>query len=534
MLDAPADTFRVRFPDEATQTEASVAIIAYNHGGTSATIQGSGGVLNVLTGTEPTSFELLANGIVAVQLELAGNPIVVDDVEFLTVCGNGWIGAGETCDDGNTADGDGCDASCQWEPAVQGALRNGDFEISEPIGGMVPADFGDWDTDVSMIVESAGDLVPFDGTKMLCFDSTGLTVDSGGTGGDVRQFVDLSHLAPEVEAAELTAFARVRVNRAFSKGGQQDSEFLLGLYAHEGTPATFTDSADAIAFATESLVSDDDPGTWEELGVELEVPPGTTYLEIGISAIENVFDDPTRPAFEGLCADGATLDFDGAPPPVCGNGLVEAGEQCDDGNTVAGDGCDASCQSEEPMGTCAPAPRTDCIAAAKASLSITEKKAGKEKWKASLKGFASETTAADLGAPVDGATSVTACLYDGADTQVASIEIDRAGQTCGPKAKPCWKAQKDKGWSYKDPDAAADGARKLSFKSGAAGKGKLQLQAGNNAKKGQTALPTPVAALLAGETAPRLQLVASDASCFDATLGNVKKADGTQVKAKAP
>ena len=32
--------------------------------------------------------------------------------------------------------------------------------------------------------------------------------------------------------------------------------------------------------------------------------------------------------------------------PVCGNGLMEEGETCDDGNTVDGDGCDSNCQFE--------------------------------------------------------------------------------------------------------------------------------------------------------------------------------------------
>src|SRR5262249_22199241 len=31
---------------------------------------------------------------------------------------------------------------------------------------------------------------------------------------------------------------------------------------------------------------------------------------------------------------------------VCGNGLLEPGEQCDDGNTVDGDGCSAACVFE--------------------------------------------------------------------------------------------------------------------------------------------------------------------------------------------
>lgn len=35
------------------------------------------------------------------------------------------------------------------------------------------------------------------------------------------------------------------------------------------------------------------------------------------------------------------------PAPVCGNGVLEAGEACDDGNTVGGDGCSARCTLEE-------------------------------------------------------------------------------------------------------------------------------------------------------------------------------------------
>jgi len=43
----------------------------------------------------------------------------------------------------------------------------------------------------------------------------------------------------------------------------------------------------------------------------------------------------------------------GAPPQqpagtVCGNNIVEAGEQCDGGNAVSGDGCSSTCQTETP------------------------------------------------------------------------------------------------------------------------------------------------------------------------------------------
>jgi len=43
-------------------------------------------------------------------------------------------------------------------------------------------------------------------------------------------------------------------------------------------------------------------------------------------------------------------------PAVCGNGVVENGEQCDDSNTNSGDGCSATCQVENGSGLCAGIP----------------------------------------------------------------------------------------------------------------------------------------------------------------------------------
>ncbi len=43
-------------------------------------------------------------------------------------------------------------------------------------------------------------------------------------------------------------------------------------------------------------------------------------------------------------------------PPVCGNGSVESGEECDDGGTMSGDGCSDTCQLENTSAICAGVP----------------------------------------------------------------------------------------------------------------------------------------------------------------------------------
>jgi cysteine-rich repeat protein len=55
------------------------------------------------------------------------------------------------------------------------------------------------------------------------------------------------------------------------------------------------------------------------------------------------------------CDDGNFIAGDGCDPAcqwepsVCGNCVVEAGEECDDGNKTNGDGCDATCLDECPI-----------------------------------------------------------------------------------------------------------------------------------------------------------------------------------------
>lgn len=61
-----------------------------------------------------------------------------------------------------------------------------------------------------------------------------------------------------------------------------------------------------------------------------------------------------RPDDAGPIHDVHVLDFAGAPlvgpVPGCGNGVLDDGEACDDGNHETWDGCDANCNQEEFQG----------------------------------------------------------------------------------------------------------------------------------------------------------------------------------------
>jgi len=57
-----------------------------------------------------------------------------------------------------------------------------------------------------------------------------------------------------------------------------------------------------------------------------------TSLATGAPAVLTAFDTPS------LCRTDCTV-------PTCGDGILDAGEVCDDGNNVSGDGCAADCKS---------------------------------------------------------------------------------------------------------------------------------------------------------------------------------------------
>ena len=225
---------------------------------------------------------------------------------------------------------------------------------------------------------------------------------------------------------------------------------------------------------------------------------------------------------------------------TCGDSLISSGEQCDDGGTTTGDGCDATCQVESSWG-CTGAPSVcslecpstldgSCLTGfTKGVLLVKENKPGKEKILAKLiKG--PNLVQSDFGDPIGGTTAALACIYDDASALVGELIVDRAGDTCAGKA--CWKAIGDKGYLYKDKETMADGVKIHKLKASDSGKSLGLVKAANNSAKGQLSMPTGIAAALSSSANATVQLRASSESvCLSVTVDDIKKQESDFFKA---
>jgi cysteine-rich repeat protein len=331
------------------------------------------------------------------------------------------------------------------------------------------------------------------------------------------------------------------------EGGESVVESRYSIFASSPTPnlsnqvVGMAAGFGRILVTLESLVA---TGTSNDGG---EFPPGATIttppglLPLTDNGGPTPTHSPAYPSSPALDAAevGPDTDQRGEPRPdgagwdlgsvevtqQCGDGFVQELEECDDGNTVDNDGCSASCE----LG-CNPVPIGACVQSDAGSFAIDERKPGSEKLKIGLKKLVDAVAAADFGDPVAGETVHRICVYDDALQLQLDIEVDRSGDFCGEG--PCWKSLGAKGLVYADPVAAAEGIFKITAKPGSARKGAISIQGKNDPKKGLTALPTGVAASLAGSTQVRVRFLASDGLCFEDLLGKVTSDTGLVYKAK--
>ncbi len=221
------------------------------------------------------------------------------------------------------------------------------------------------------------------------------------------------------------------------------------------------------------------------------------------------------------CDDGDLVDGDGCDsnctPTGCGNAVVTAGEGCDDGNLAAGDCCGATCQLEPPgspcddgdpcstmdvcaAGTCAGtlAPATPCAGALAGKLTLKDETPTTRtlswRWSKGTAGLA------DFGNPAGGTAGYALCVYDAA----AGVPAFRLRATA-PAGSP-WRTTTT-GYLYKNTALTPGRVKQLRLKTGA-GTASIKVDA-KGANLSALGLP------LTHSPAVTVQLKASTGGCWE-------------------
>ncbi|MCC7111622.1 MAG: DUF4215 domain-containing protein [Deltaproteobacteria bacterium] len=245
-----------------------------------------------------------------------------------TVCGDGWAGSGEACDDGDTTDEGGCSADCSnimpgWlcSDAAEGCQRErcGD-------GARTPSERCD-----------DGNSRNGDGCSPACVDEPGFICYEGSTCyptncGDL--YVEMDYVTRTGESCD-------DGNRVSGAGCSPLCEAEPGYYCDPWGGGCFaTDCGDGII-------------------------QGDIYYGLGETCDDQ--NDVAGDGCDGCVAEPGYICWNGPCHQVdCGDGVIDADgvlgmEQCDDGNQTDNDGCDERCQLEPGFDCYSRPPGEPCV-----------------------------------------------------------------------------------------------------------------------------------------------------------------------------
>jgi cysteine-rich repeat protein len=232
--------------------------------------------------------------------------------ESTGACGDGVLDGGETCDDGNTVAGDGCDATCNVEP-INAATQT---SLDVCPGALIP-----------LVDSGTGKHAHLTASTGLAGLAANFGTSCGASGApDVvhRLHADVNGLATVTLDAQFASAIAVRT-ACTTLAADQLSCSIRQVFPPGSSDYYFEGSG------------------WAPKTVTFPVLAGKDYFLV----ISSQF--ATGSASRGIYQLDARID-----PSVCGDGVLAGGEACDDGNTIAGDGCNATCGIEALSGdTCA-------------------------------------------------------------------------------------------------------------------------------------------------------------------------------------
>ena len=418
--------------------------------GSTMTVDPSGtNTLRYRTAAKPP----LVQGTVSPAPALVVDPLLTD----CPLCGNRAIDAGETCDDGNAGDGDGCSALCQNENCLAQTISPGYPTVA------LCEDGNNCTADVCNPALAGGTCQH---PAKNCDDSMACTIDS-------------------CDAADGTC-----------RHSASDS------VCNDNNPCTddFCSLTTGCSNTANSAPCDDNNRCTTSDVCSNKVCAGTR-----ISGCLFCGDDLVNPLAGEQCDDGndvngdccsSTCRYEATDSPCEDGQFCTLDDRCDGtGTCLTGmpntcadtDACTAdSCDEEMAVCVNAQTPRdpTTCLVAPSTKFRITNSpKAGKDKlsWQW---GRGDAFLQADLGTPGAG-TGYTLCVYD----ETATLSSLKASIDIAPSAT-LWESKDPSGLQYKDKAGTSEGVRKAQLRTGDAGKTAVKVGAGG----ASLVLPAPAGA----------------------------------------
>ncbi len=335
-------------------------------------------------GSDPTDPDTDRGGV-ADGVEWRRGTVPTDPVDDFERCGDGDIDRQESCDDGGTSPGDGCDARCAIEP---GWVCRGVPSVCDRACGNGRRDPGEGCDDANQIAGDGCDARCAIEAGYSCVGEPSVCTPWCGNGRpDPQEGCDDGNLIPGDGCDASCAIepgwrcagvpsrcepscgdGRLDPGEACDDGDRDDGDGCDARCAIEpgfgctGEPSRCRRSCgDGVVTPPEAC---DDGNTTNLDGCNLACvvedgwactgAPSVCRPTCGDGVLDpgEVCDDGNRRPFDG-CNLACTIDegFDcvGAPSVCrrrCGDGRLDADETCDDGGRAGGDGCDPECRVE--------------------------------------------------------------------------------------------------------------------------------------------------------------------------------------------
>jgi fibro-slime domain-containing protein len=293
------------------------------------------------------------------------------------VCGNGVVEAPENCDDGNATPGDGCDGNCQkdanWDCPKAGkactynppaaACGNGVVEDGESCdlgtdsqGKSLNDGSAGCDTTCKTMLGWTCPGANVSCTKVLfCGDgivsnTLGEQCDDGTNDGS-KGCNALCKVITGWKCPNNVCVVDVACGNGIMDAGEQCDDHNLRNY----------DGCSSTCFVEAGFSCPAAGGSCTRVCGNGKLDAGETCDDSNFYSGDGCSSKCLTETDYTCAAVGQSCVYTPPPPPAhCGNGKIETGELCDDGNLQGGDGCSSSCQLE--AGWKCTAPNIPCVA----------------------------------------------------------------------------------------------------------------------------------------------------------------------------